>query len=274
MSLVVSNTPIEQYSINGHTVYVKRDDLCTNHPLLPHMAKVRGIVPYLEKLKAEGIDAVGICITPISRAGQAVAVICQELDLTCYVYVRSKYPMLTTNMRAPQHMAVTAAEGTLFVLRLPTTNAVYEFAKQHALSNRITLLPRYLALPETVEAVRQEAMLLPVELTKGTIVVCVGSGTILAGIVAAVNELPEHIIGVMVGDLTGTRHRIQTLLTPYDLLYNLANMQLVPSSYQYYQTVVTSAPFNCDSYYDSKAWKWLVDNIGTLRKPILFWNIG
>ncbi|GAG18142.1 unnamed protein product, partial [marine sediment metagenome] len=26
--------------------------------------------------------------------------------------------------------------------------------------------------------------------------------------------------------------------------------------------------------YDLKAWKWLVDNMSSLRKPILFWNIG
>ena len=64
------DTPIEQHIVKGHTVYVKREDLCTaNEPDAPTFSKVRGLAPHLEKLSKEGYESVAYVETSISMAG-------------------------------------------------------------------------------------------------------------------------------------------------------------------------------------------------------------
>ena len=55
---------------------------------------------------------------------------------------------------------------------------------------------------------------------------------------------------------------------PYEL-------KLVDDGYAYKDKVGTDdIPFPCNEYYDAKAWRWLLSNIGMLEQPIVFWNIG
>ena len=78
------HTPIETYRLNGHLVHVKRDDLFGVQPA-PPLAKMRGALVLLQKLKSQGIPHVGVFDTRVSMAGQGIAAISHVLKLPCTV---------------------------------------------------------------------------------------------------------------------------------------------------------------------------------------------
>ena len=80
-ALVVNNTPVEEYDVNGCVVSVKRDDLCSPLPG-PCFAKVRGLLPHIKSL--DGVKAVGVLSTLVSKAGWGVSYICNRLKLKSY----------------------------------------------------------------------------------------------------------------------------------------------------------------------------------------------
>ena len=45
--MLVNNTPVEQYKIDGRTIHVKREDLCCPYPG-PSFSKMRGVVAHIE----------------------------------------------------------------------------------------------------------------------------------------------------------------------------------------------------------------------------------
>jgi hypothetical protein len=52
------------------------------------------------------------------------------------------------------------------------------------------------------------------------------------------------------------------------------NLHLLDTGYQYTDKEEIEIPFPCNVYYDAKAYKWTIDNIDKLKKPVLFWNTG
>ncbi len=81
------DTLIEQYTVNGHTVYVKREDLCTsNEPDAPTFSKVRGLAPHLEWLASEGFDSVAYVETSVSMAGWGVSWLAPQFGLQPVIF--------------------------------------------------------------------------------------------------------------------------------------------------------------------------------------------
>jgi threonine dehydratase len=268
-------TPVEYH----HGVFVKRDDLCFPPPA-PPFAKCRGIIKHLAKLKAEGVEYVGYTETSISMAGWGVAWACKELGLKAVIfdpqYVRTPQTLIT-------HREQWAKFDPIIVPIKAGMAAVNVHIARKILKknfNNSVMLPLGLPFEETMEETRTEAY----ETLMGmpdikSVVTCVGSGTIYAGIYRGLNDVGRKITlyGILTryGDLRQKQVKIQTKAKVFDFGFfeSPVRIKLIDKGWEYSQRSYADCPFPCNPFYDLKAWEWLV-NFKSITGPILFWNIG
>jgi 1-aminocyclopropane-1-carboxylate deaminase/D-cysteine desulfhydrase-like pyridoxal-dependent ACC family enzyme len=132
------------------------------------------------------------------------------------------------------------------------------------------MLPFGLECSEAVVGVAQEAARVPATLASGTIVLCCGSGVTLAGLLTGLPVAPARIIGLSSGrSLAKIRACVQRFVHPLP-----STVELLDASMPYDAVPAVASPFPAHPNYDLKAWNYLCENIGGLRGPILFWNIG
>lgn len=273
MSYILHNTAIEPYIINGHTIYVKREDLSTRPPL-PPLAKLRGANVLLENLHSRGIRLVGGIDTRHSKSGQGIAAICAELGMGCTI----GYP--ENGEGPPEQLRIAQQLGAeLYPLRPNYIRILYYQMKRYVEQKGGYMLPFGIACVESVKAVAEEAKTVPEDLLIGSLVICVGTGTMLAGIILGVKRLPE-IIGISSG--ISTHHQMKTIrrllleanISPLRLSELAKKLTLFPPIMPYARICNIETPFPSHGNYDKKVWWWLCNNIYSLKPPILFWNIG
>jgi len=272
-------TPIEVYN----DIYVKRDDLCFEYPA-PPFSKCRGLLMHLAKLKKQGYKYIGYTETSISMAGWGVAWACQELGLTAIIFDPQykdtpevlKYHRKQWKKFNPIILPIKAGMAAVNI------NICKQWLKQDYPTNSI-MLPLGLPFEETIEATAIETNItLKKYKTKKfpTIVTCVGSGTIVAGILkgATYDNISRQLYGVMTrsGDVKIKKNKILSKAGIIDgeLFKPEIELILINPGWEYTQKSLVSCPFPCHSYYDLKAWEWLIKNRDKLIEPILFWNIG
>lgn len=281
-SLIRHGTPIKEYFVEvkgknsksyGIPVYVKREDLSTLPPM-PPLAKLRGAGLLLKALKHRGVKLIGHHDSWYSKAGWGIAVLCRRLELKCIV----GYP----NHRGkplPKQLVQAADHGAeLYGVRPNFIRINYAMTKRWVESKGGYMLPLALACPESTIAVAREANTVPEALLSGTLVISVGSGTILSGLLLGLKEYPQ-IYGVSAG--MSEKHqrrnvdRLLFLAEPTALHYNFSNnFTIIPPSRPYEEQEDYPCPFPSHPNYDRKAWRWMCENIESLKQPILFWNIG
>ena len=177
-------TPIETYPIKGKTIYVKREDLCTEYPL-PPLAKMRGVYQRLLKVKEQGITHVGVFDTKVSVAGYGVGTMAKMLGMECTTY----YAKLKEG--ESQNIKLAAEVGEICGVKPGRTPICYVFAKRHAEANDTYMMPQGLACNETTDAVAEVASAIPQELLTGSLVICAGTGTILSGLIKGLPLMPQ-----------------------------------------------------------------------------------
>jgi len=280
MDFLISGTTIEHYKIGKQSVYVKREDLCCPKQG-PPFAKLRGLYPEMLRLKNEGVTVVGYVETSISMAGWGVAWMAKELGMKCIIFC-PEYK----GGRLPGELKLHKMKWEQFGAHLiyqKAGRATINFYKARKIMREKysggVLLPLGLRLEDSVKAVSEEFQTVPEKFLSGTLVVCVGSGTMLAGILKGLSYRKEiknlDIIGVMCyyGNVIRKIKKIKE--KAITMLVQPHSFRLVSSCYKYTDKVTgVKAPFPCNSYYDLKAWEWLCDNVNNLKGPILFWNIG
>jgi len=283
--LIRKNTPIETYDVRGRTVYVKREDLCTEPPG-PPFSKCRGLYAKLKKMRDEGVEVVGYVETPISMAGWGVAWIAKKLGLKAVIF-------------DPQYLHTPPA--TILIHRekwkqynpdiIPIT-AGMTCVNQHIAKKMLkkeygrkaVMLPIGIPFQETIEETSKEFLRLVGKkpwLFLKHIVVCVGSGTICSGLLKALQGIGGDIelIGVMAYDKNMRKKRKSIFIKAGakdqgTLFPSKVDFRLVNEKWEYTESSTVDCPFPCHAYYDLKAWEWLVKNIHTLKGTVLFWNIG
>jgi hypothetical protein len=128
---------------------------------------------------------------------------------------------------------------------------------------------------ESVTETAKQVKLIPEKLLDGTIVISVGSGVICSGVVKGLLELDKDTLlyGITVSpkDLDGMEKKIRTRSND---VFGIVNLELINGGYEYTQMENMEVPFNCNKFYDRKAWNWLIKHEKELKEPILFWNIG
>jgi len=268
------DTPVERYEVGEKLVYVKRDDLCCPFPG-PNNAKARGVYGYMKMLANCGIENFGVLDTKISRSGWIVAWVGQKLGVKVYDF----YPVYKddTGLRFTQKMAK-ALGAELF--GQPGSMQWWRYYQAKAEMTRVGghMLPDMLKLSTSVEEVASVVEKTNKRYLKGTIVISVGSGIMLAGVMKGLKrkDVYPDIYGVLVTRNSKKRveKNVLRFLPVLDNMKVWSCLKLVDPGYEYLEKELCETPFPCDVYYDRKAWKWLVDNLDKLKEPILFWNIG
>lgn len=272
-SLINHGTPIEEYAIDGITVYVKREDLSTNPPM-PPLAKMRGAYELAVKKKKEGYKVLGHADTIFSKAGLGLAIICRELGLRCVV----GYPQHKDAPTPPQHVEARNYGAELLPLKGGRVSINYYRTRNHVQALGGYMYPWGVCCPESVLAVAVEALTVPDELLTGTLVMCVGSATMISGVLVGVETLP-NVIGISSGvtnhkQMRTIRQYIAAQANPSRVAELDHRLTLVPPIMPYNDECAAPVPFPAHPNYDAKAWFWLTQHIHELKQPILFWNIG
>lgn len=285
--MIRKNTPIETYKIRGRTVYVKREDLCTEPPG-PPFSKCRGLYAHLKKLKKEGVRIVGYVETPISMAGWGVAWVAQKLGMKAVIFD----PQYTGS--PPATIEVHREKWKQFGPDVLPIKAGMTCVNQHIARKMLkkeygkdaVMLPIGISFNETISETAEELCYF---LSKsswkftppGHIIVCVGSGTICAGLLRGLKKASPRteLIGVMAYDknLKKKRKSIFAKAGVKDkntLFPHIVDFTLINEKWKYTEPSTITCPFPCHPYYDLKAWDWLVREIETLLGSVLFWNIG
>ncbi len=261
------NTPIEGYKIRDgkEIVYVKRDDLflASKQPMVPALAKLRGARVVLKNMKESGIKKIACFDTRISKSGQGIAYLCQELKMTFV----AGFPQLKsmTKLNEPQQRAKEMG-AIIWGVQPGRTAVCYAAFKREAELRGYTVLPLGITFKETAIEIAKIAEKEAQEYR--TVVVSTGTSTIATGIAMGTNS---EVYGISCG-MNIKRQMDRSLKIRGNIP---GNLHFVFTEYDYYEALDTSScPFPTSPYYDMKAWTWMLKNWEDLEKPVLFWNIG
>jgi hypothetical protein len=164
------------------------------------------------------------------------------------------------------------------------------------------MLPLGLPFQESIVAtcLEMKETLKSTNLTFRTVVSCIGSGTMFAGLWNGIELSTAERIGALksIGitynppkiDLYGVLTRTGSVEHKKEVIQKKAmlqtdgfwksftNIHLIDPGWEYTQRYDAywplEIPFPCNPFYDAKAWEWLIRNKADLKEPILFWNIG
>ena len=265
-SLYREHTPIDEVVIKGVTVFVKRDDLFGRAPA-PPLGKLRGLRIVLRNLYANDARLVGCWDTRVSKLGEGLAAACREFpEMRAIV----SYPTrIGTPLPGPVSRAA-ALGATVLPLRGNHVAICFAQAKRVVEAQGGTMLPFGLECPEAVEGVAKEAARVPLDLCRGTIVLCCGSGVTLAGLLIGLKQLPLRLIGISSGR---SLPKIRACVKRY-VAKPPECVELVEALMPYDCVSTVECPFPAHPNYDLKAWQYLQNNVRRMKQPILFWNIG
>jgi hypothetical protein len=225
--------------------------------------------------------------TSISMAGWGISYFCQKLSMRAVIYYpKRKGGGLPHNLE--EHTKKWASFGAVVrPLERPNRLSINWYRARKQLVEEFpgaVMLEQGLPFEETVEEVAGELCKTPAELLTGTLVSCIGSGTMLAGVLRGLWGLRVNpvVYGVLVSP-KDPQKILQNICvkacTPYNppgtcSLFASPKIHIIDTGAKYEETATVNAPFPCNAYYDAKAWGWVVQNYAVLKKPVLFWNIG
>jgi len=276
--MIVENTPIEEYD----GIYVKREDLSCLPPG-PPFAKVRGLYKKLQSLKENGITTVGYCETSISMAGWGIAWIAKELGMKTVIF--NPIYKCKTNPVLEIHRSKWEEFGA-DVIDIPAGMAKVNFYITRQMlfdkhKGKSFMLPLGIPFEETINEVSAEFIRSHCEKFK-TIIMCVGSGTMAAGILKGIDLTGSDadLFGILCRPARNMGLKRSLILAHAGIVFGGDFFYLIDLGYGYTEKVEMSCPFPCNPYYDLKAFKFLSDcrkegyNKYRFKEPILFWNIG
>lgn len=275
-------TPIEEHTINGTPIFVKREDLCAVHPM-PPLSKMRGVLRFIEGRMAQ-VKTFGILDTRISKSGQGVAVICGRLGLGCRYY----FPLLVSQKEFSAQWYVAGEQpGTELVPMHGGRTAVLRAqATRDCQMRGILMLPQGLPLFESVLATAEVLATVPSNLLRGTICLSTGTGTILSGLILGLAQraCSPCLLGVSASMSTDkqraliqghlSRAKVERLAAPEEVDRALSRLTLLKGLGDYYTPGRFAPPWPAHPFYEFKALDTIVPLLPTLPRPILFWNIG
>jgi len=273
--MIFNHTPIELYKIDNHIVYVKREDKIVSDNG-PTFSKIRGLIPVLSRLKQAGFIHIGYTETNISMAGWGVAWACKKIGLKCIIFdpqYKTKQPLLDFHRNQWREF-----EAEIIPIQAGRAKVNWYISKKK-LKNKYKnsyLLPLGLKFPETIDATYEEAIWTRAnsKIKFNTIILCIGSGTIGAGVIKAFNDAKIYGIITRSCNVQNKIHHIEDIGGFTQNGFFKRDFELIDEGWEYTERSNIEQLFPCHPWYDLKAWEWLLNNINKLKKPILFWNIG
>ena len=264
--MYLEHTPIETHCLDGRHVFVKRDDLFGIAPM-PPLGKLRGLRRILDGLHANGARLVGCWDTRVSKLGLGVAIACRMLPAMRCVLAYPEKP----GDGPPPALAQAADFGaTLLPLKPNVVDVCFGQARRETLARGGTMLPFGLDTEMSVEAIAEEAKMLPPGvIDDAVVVVSCGSGVTMSGLIRGLQDRPRSYIGVSSGRSVA---RITRCLRGHDALS--PRLEIVPPQSDYGTPASVRSPFPAHPHYDLKAWDYLRANLHRFPEKIVFWNVG
>ena len=270
-------TPIEH--IHGK-LFAKREDLAFPPPN-PPFAKIRGLYPRLVELQQKGVTTVGYMETTISMAGWGVSFVAKKLGMRAVIYkpvYRDKKHRHNQDFQVKMWEKNGAVIKSIQATRLQI-NWFQARIDLHANYQNAYMLEQGLPFDYTIiEVAKQVTSKLK---RFKSIVLCIGSGVMAAGILKGLQEqgldIPLHGILVAPKNVQKMKEKIYKMAGLHaDGLFatGIPQLTILDTGYAYTDKEDSDCPFPCNPYYDRKAWKWCVNNWNALEIPVLFWNIG
>lgn len=246
----------------------------------------------MRNLKDRGINTVGYMDTSISMAGWGIAYMAKRLGIRAVLY----YPAYKHGLKHNQELHLAKWEqfkAVIQPLNNPSIHAININMARRIFQNRYPngqWLPNGLKFTETIGAVCKEAATAMTTVSPKTIVICVGSGVMTAGVLQGIQQakLPykPQVFAVLahkamdpvkkqqeILNLAGFSTQNTLIDTPLSTI--VSSFSVIPGAYDYYTPVTDiKAPFPSCPYYDLKAYQYLLENFDNFIPPILFWNIG
>ncbi len=279
---MIQSTPIQTFKVDKHEILVKREDLACLLPG-PPFAKVRGLYPVLQKLKTEGIKTFGYMDTSISMAGWGLSYFCKEMGLKSVIF----YPVYKDGERHNQNFQFKKWKefgAEIIPLEKPNRLMINWYRAKKNLKEKYPdseMLPQGLPFKETVKNVSDELKKdRDIFQNVKTIVLCIGSGTMLAGMLKGLYSIDSaaEIYGIMVApkSLKKMRDKVFKMAGAFDSGFFAfkGKVNIIDAGFEYTDKEMFECPFPANPYYDRKAWKWMIENINKIKHPALFWNIG
>jgi len=281
--MLIDPTPVEKHNVSDIDIYVKREDLCTPPPG-PTFSKMRGLLKRLQLLKDKGYETVGYTESSISMAGWGVAWLAPKVGMKAVIfdpqYVESN---TEPHLKILEYHRFKWKElgAEIVPIKAGMVKVNYHICK--AILNekypKSIMLPLGLPFEETIDETARVARWYNGHFK--TVVVCIGSGTICAGLIRGMPQ--ADIFGVMSrspgSDKAAALKCVRIFEKAGVLQAGLFGREkpgfaIIDDKWKYTDPSKVEAPFPCHPYYDLKAWEWLIKNITKFEQPILFWNIG
>lgn len=274
---IKAHTPIEQYFIGETPIWVKREDLCVDPKSgAPPFSKMRGVVEVLTKLNSNGVKVVGYTETSISMAGWGIAWAAAQIGIKVVIFnpiYKDPKPELIYHREQWKKYGADIIDIKAGMAKV-NWNISRKILKSKYGEGAV-MFPLGIPFQDTILATRMEAGIVARERSYSSVVVCVGSGTICAGLFKAFGE-ETHIYGVMTrtGNIFKKKQQIAYKMGLTLWLGDYPQFTLIDPRYEYTDSVDIDIPWPTNRFYDAKAALWMIKNIEKLEKPILFWNIG
>lgn len=278
--MIVDNTPVEVHQIKGREILVKREDLCCPFPG-PSFSKIRGVVAHI---KARPEPVIGVLDTYHSKAGWAVAYVCQNLGKQAVDYWPRYKKDPENGLPRPQQQHARAMGSKMVAIKAGRSAILYHTARKHLTEKfpgESYLMPNALKLPESItENAAEAARTVPHLPEAGTLVLSISSGTVASGVLqgfqqAGVLDRWDVILHM------GYARSIDACRAYMEKAAGLTlgdRVRFVDEGYGYADAAPESAavPFPCNPYYDAKAWAYLQQPgvLDAIEGPVVFWNIG
>lgn len=267
-------TPLEEYTLKGKKVYVKRDDLVGNGTTLPRWAKIEGIRRILESDYIDKSKPLTHLSVYGSWTGWVLSVLCKEYGIEFI----SAYPNSKTY--PPEILEIIKSNGAALYPMKPNMMKLLEnklggIAKREGWQQ----LPYAFNHPTYVNYMQSRMKEVLDEHDFDHLVVSIGSGVTASGLIR------EFLTYNSWQDLVSNRRKVHTItmssiestkkILNENKAGDLNNIHIHKSPFEFNDFMDDyQVPFDCNEFWDKKMWYWLEENIQNLEGKILYWNIG
>lgn len=264
--MCIDKTPVTYHDEFG--LYVKHEELCC--PGGPNFSKTRGVFAHIQS-RPEPV--IGVLDTSHSQGGWAVARACSILGKRCRLF----YPVFKNVQAEIKYQQVMAQRLSAELIPLPAgRSAILYHRARKLLGDDGYMMPNALKLPESVDETAAEVARTMIPQDINMVLISASSGTIAAGVMRSLNEAALAIV-VHLG-----YSRPEGALRRYlDRMVGFTGagdgVTIIDEGYSYKDIArgpVDLPVFNCDWYYDRKAYNWFVLKGRQQYGKTLLWNIG
>lgn len=266
---LVLDTPVEEHTVKGRSILVKRDDLMGDNKKLPPWGKLRSVQTLLDHLVTDRplihLNVFG------SWSGWALAGLVKTVPVYI-VYPKTK--KITSDclgkMEEVGATLIPVRHNMMRVLYSQTGNIAEEKGYQrlpYAFQHHLYISSMATRLYNTVKELNEEGDGID------NLVVSAGSGVTVAGLTKAFLKASPK--GKVIAVCVSSESSVQRVINKWHDERSASAVTVIKSEYDFDDPIPKlEVPFSCNQHWDKKAWDWWVKNGKTLKGRTLFWNLG